>query len=120
MSDKNSTRPDTSLSSWAGKNIICVGDYLTERDDLPPLLKENNDASDHNNLKLYKLALEKYSFISSDCLPCDTQQTGRILRNLTTKEFVREDILQNLTTKEFVREKEYEISLGHVVLMRIC
>ena len=58
MSDKNSTRPDTSLGSWAGKNIICVGDYLTEGDDLPPLLKENNDISDHNNLGLYELARE--------------------------------------------------------------
>jgi hypothetical protein len=107
---------------WANKHIICVGDYL-EKGNLPSIADQeggktlDNDDPEFGSMRPYGLAQNEYDYLTDRFWRCHWQNkygrhailpAGRILRNLTTKQFVREDALTS------------GIGLGHIVLMRIC
>ncbi|KAL4865030.1 hypothetical protein BDV12DRAFT_200569 [Aspergillus spectabilis] len=95
------------IGRWAGEPIICVGDYL-EPHDLPSTQLHNVGIDQ----SLYAVARSDYNFL--DAYDCErtpaiaTTSHGRVLRNLTTKEYVRENGLSG------------SITLGHIVLLHIC
>ncbi|KAL4929387.1 uncharacterized protein BDV17DRAFT_74515 [Aspergillus undulatus] len=102
---------DPWVGRWAGEPILCVGDYLKPGD--LPIMEQHGDLGIDTSLSLRLTAKNAYNDISDlpeswlsitrAARPC-----GRVLRNLTTKEYVREDGLAG------------GITLGHIVLLQIC
>lgn len=114
--------------SWAGTSLVCIGDYLA-RDDLPIAIQQANphlisskgDAIS-NNL-LYDIVEENFEFWTYEeegeeataakegdeaTAAIAVNPKNRVLRNLTTGQYVSEDKLSS------------GITLGHIALMRIC
>ncbi|ORX66913.1 hypothetical protein DL89DRAFT_305715 [Linderina pennispora] len=120
------------VAPWAGKRIICIGDYA---DDLPEdFLTDREKAMIPNNL-LYRYA-DRFTRPS----PTSETNVGYCLRaymylmgsNLSTgmkKELksmcftpLIDPVLRNLTTKEYVRSTAVpsDINFGHILLLKIC
>jgi hypothetical protein len=106
---------------WAGTRLICIGDYLNP-DDLPATIQQDNlhlicAESDVTSKPLsYGLVQEDFEHWSYEeeematlaAMQEPVNRKSRVLRNLTTSQYVLEDKLQ------------YGITLGHIVLMHIC
>ena len=106
---------------WAGSRLICIGDYLNP-DDLPATIQQDNlhlvcAESDVTSKPLrYDVVQEKFenwSYEEEDSVALaamedSVSRKSRVLRNLTTRQYVLEDKFQ------------CGITLGHIVLMRIC
>jgi hypothetical protein len=106
---------------WADTRLICIGDYLNP-DDLPATIQQDNlhlvcAESDVTSKPLsYDVVQEKFEHWSYEeeeaatlaAMEESVNRKSRVLRNLTTSQYVLEDKLQ------------CGITLGHIVLMRIC
>ncbi|KAJ5260964.1 hypothetical protein N7524_006098 [Penicillium chrysogenum] len=107
---------------WAGTRLICIGDYLNP-DDLPATIQQDNlhlisAESDATSKPLrYDVVKEKFELwcyegeeeaVTLTAMEESVNPKNRVLRNLTTSQYVLENKLPCGTT------------LGHIVLMRIC
>jgi hypothetical protein len=106
---------------WAGTRLICIGDYLNP-DDLPATIQQDNldlvgaesdVPSKPLNYDVVQEKFEQWSYEDEEAATLAAMEESinrknRVLRNLTTSQYVLEDKLQ------------YGITLGHIVLMRIC
>ncbi|KAL4958870.1 uncharacterized protein BDV14DRAFT_23900 [Aspergillus stella-maris] len=84
---------DPWVGRWAGEPILCIGDYLKPGD--LPIMEQHGDLGIDTSLSLHLAAKDSYNDISdlpqSWCsITKSTKPCGRVLRNLTTKEYVRE------------------------------
>lgn len=106
---------------WYQKRIICVGDYL-DAEDLEDLgdthTKLVDDDPRIHREPLYSLAKRRYEFCGFDVLTWYGRRHNRLEKIIEPSD----RILRNLTTKEFIREVSLSsgITLGHVLLLRIC
>ncbi|KAF3399843.1 hypothetical protein F1880_008367 [Penicillium rolfsii] len=103
--------------------IICIGDYLSP-DDLPATIQQDNlhlisadsDATSkplrydvvEEKFKLWSYADEGEDAATLSAMEASANPKNRVLRNLTTGQYVLEDQLPSA------------ITFGHIVLMRIC
>ncbi|KAJ1954805.1 hypothetical protein GGI12_005711 [Dipsacomyces acuminosporus] len=128
------------VSPWAGKRIICVGDYA---DDYPEGFLTKEEEEEFSGKSLYDYAdvfgkpsnqkqLTNLTFKRAyRCIRHFPHRTKLIQALLPAYRYVKGSdprcILRNLTTKEYVCAKDlndikgsYNICLGHVLLARIC
>ncbi|OKO89263.1 hypothetical protein PENSUB_13798 [Penicillium subrubescens] len=108
---------------WAGMRIICIGDYLSP-DDLPATIQQDNlhlisadsDATSkplrydvvEEKFKLWSYADEGEDAATLSAMEASANPKNRVLRNLTTSQYVLEDKLSS------------GITFGPIVLMRSC
>ncbi|KAJ6099712.1 hypothetical protein N7467_001247 [Penicillium canescens] len=95
--------PDQLSVVWAGTQLICIGDYLNP-DDLPATIQQDN---------LHLISAESDSYEEEEAATLTAMEESvnrknRVLRNLTTSQYVLEDKLR------------CGVTIGHIVLMRIC
>ncbi|CAG8945128.1 unnamed protein product [Penicillium salamii] len=108
-------------SEWAGTRLICIGDYL-KPDNLPAIIQqdnlhlvcaENDVPSKPLNYGVVQEKFEQWSYEDEEAATLaamkeSINRKNRVLRNLTTSQYVLENKLQ------------CGITLGHIVLMHIC
>jgi hypothetical protein len=107
---------------WAGTRLICIGDYLNP-DDLPATIQQDKlhlisaESDATSKLLRYDVVEEEFELWSYEeegeaatltAMEESVNPKIRLLRNLTTSQYVFKDKLPSGTT------------LGHIVLMRIC
>lgn len=110
-------------NEWAGFPLICIGDYLRP-DDLPATIQQDNlhlasaesDTTSkplrydvvEENFELWYHTEEREEVATISAMEASVNPNNRVLRNLTTSQYVLEDQLSS------------GITIGHIVLMRIC
>jgi hypothetical protein len=103
--------------------LICIGDYLSP-DDLPATIQQDNlylisaesDATSkplrydvvEEKFELWSYADEGEGIATISAIEAPVNLKNRVLRNLTTSEYVLEDTLLS------------GITFSYIVLMRIC
>ncbi|KAJ2680882.1 hypothetical protein GGI25_000186 [Coemansia spiralis] len=136
---------DKGIASWAGKRIICAGDYIR---DYPDGLLTEQDKIDMADLNLYeyahgfecplklfdphnhgKISTEYYrrAYCSVEKSPIGSRLLDELLPN-NQPLYARENnyILLNMTTNEYVcasgipDSHSNVFSLGHIVLLQTC
>jgi hypothetical protein len=108
---------------WAGMRIICIGDYLSP-DDLPATIQQDNlylisAESDTTSMPLrYDVVEEKFKLWSY----ADEGEDAATLSAMEASANLKNRVLRNLTTGQYVLEDQLPsaITIGHIVLMRIC
>ncbi|CAG7966486.1 unnamed protein product [Penicillium salamii] len=108
-------------NEWAGTRLICIGDYLNP-DDLPAKIQQDNlhlvcAESDAVSMPLsYGVVQEKFEHWSYE------EEEAATLAAVEESANLNHRVLRNLTTRQYVSEDELQcgITLGHIVLMRIC
>ncbi|KAJ5454252.1 uncharacterized protein N7458_005208 [Penicillium daleae] len=109
---------DLIKEDWARAPLICIGDCLNPK-DLPDAMQEHNHPLTSAKLNTmssdlrFDIVEREFGFWSymeekKDQAETATHSRNRVLRNLTTQEYVLETNLKS------------GITIGHLVLMRIC
>lgn len=110
-------------SAWAGDRIICVGDYIEDWPDGLLSQREVEEMEAKDTTSLYDMIrLVPYDEVDAAHIPRMTvyeHETPIVLRNLTKRQFVREDVLFHELASGPLADDE-QIQLGHVVVSLIC
>jgi hypothetical protein len=108
------------IGSWAGDRIICVGDYVDSY--LPDGMLTEDEINEAGEKNVYEVARE-YTEVTSFDLPRLPDAFGHdrvwVLRNLSKREFVRNNALGDKTTN-ILGPAGGDPGLGDALLSRIC
>lgn len=112
-------KPELAQGSWAGQRIACVGSFSTD-----DLLRWKGPGSDLEAIDPQLSEMSFYDAEDSYSYPSfgDYPSYDEISKTVSKTGKKKRRILRNLDTKEYVRESKlpYGITLASVLLVRIC
>lgn len=110
-------------NEWSGTPLICIGDYLNP-DDLPASIQHNNLHLTSNQGNViskplrYDVVQESFDFWSY----AEEGENAATITAMAASVGFKNRVLRNLTTCQYILEDKLPsgITIGHIVLMRIC
>ncbi|KAJ5337486.1 uncharacterized protein N7506_005508 [Penicillium brevicompactum] len=106
-------------NEWAGNRLICIGDYLNPT-DLPASIQQD-DLHIYAESDVTPKSLS-YGVVQEDFEQWSYEEEETATPSATQESVNRKNrVLRNLTTSQYVLEAKLQcgITLGHIVLMRI-